>query len=755
MISLPTIPNKNMHQSNIMTMRLIHHPSFLVNATRIISNFSKKMKEKESTNRIIWLLVVCSKTLVPIILSWLDFIHGNIEKLLLEHSPQFAIATPWFTVVLLGSIELAQSKRLEIFPKENLTQPYEVLLYHLEAIPATYEIDFKEVLRFKGPDGSLFGSPSSTACAFIVTKDSDFLNYLKCMFHNVGNGGSFLKIMNNNDTDPPIHPADEEFIKLWMVDLLENLGLQEYFSEELQKVLEDIYVGWMEDVEEKDEKHLVAKEMYKDSHAFRLLRTHEYRVSPCKFCWPLSNPQIRLHVEENYEEYLSPMLSKLENAMSFSKSLLEKALSDNNTYDRFLFLKDLRDDLFLQIEYELDAPWLAQLDHLVHLWVIQQFEDNEMLWMGKACSFKLAARTHNMLAELAKRNYTLRQTNFKDELGKLKRWAEKSGIRDLGFWRENTIHCFFASTAALATIIDDFLNFHGSMDELQSFTDAIKRKVLFSAVHDHVNTIAKEAYRQQGQDITVSLRQMNLMNVMAVVAMNLWFKVAEWRMNNYVPSIEEYIKVGMISIATDLVIAHAIYLAPPKLSNEILHHAWYKKVSELTMLCARFLNNLQGYEIERKDGKSNLVALIMKANPNATIQDAVGCIENILDRKKKELVEKLLIHLGTLKAYQMFFNGTNAFESPSQLLHDFNRAFYEDLPMKESGLTPLKDEQHSLDIRMHATMAKENRLASRSRVHLHKCNKPSQGSWITPLRCFGYRPGFILQFLNLHGSITI
>ncbi|ERN03392.1 hypothetical protein AMTR_s00003p00256260 [Amborella trichopoda] len=97
-------------------------------------------------------------------------------------------------------------------------------------MPATYQIDFGEVLQFKGPDGSLFGSPSSTACAFIATKDSDFLNYLKSMFQKVENGA------------PATYPVDEGFIKLWMVDLLENLGLEEYFSEEIQKVLNDTYI---------------------------------------------------------------------------------------------------------------------------------------------------------------------------------------------------------------------------------------------------------------------------------------------------------------------------------------------------------------------------------------------------------------------------------------------------------------------------------------------------------------------------------
>ncbi|KAL4202076.1 hypothetical protein AMTRI_Chr02g219200 [Amborella trichopoda] len=728
----------------------------------------------------------------------LDFIHGNIEKLLLEHSPQFA--TQWFTIILLGTIELAQSKGLEIFPKgfpalvkslfrererilerENLTQNYEVaLLYHLEAMPATYQIDFGDVLRFKGPDGSLFGSPSSTACAFIATKDSDFLNYLKSMFQKVENGA------------PATCPVDEGFIKLWMVDLLENLGLEEYFSEEIQKVLNDTYMVWMEDDEENNANLLVVEEMYKDSLAFRLLRTHGYRVSPSKFCWHLSSPQIRSHVEENYEEYLSPMLSiykashfmflgenELENAMSFSKSLLEKALSNNNTYDRFLFLKDLRDE----IEFELSAPWLARLDHLVHFWHIQQFENNEMPWMGKAWSFGLAARTHNMLAELAKRNYTLRQSNFKDELGKLERWAKKSGIRDLGFGREKTVYCYFASattcyhphlslarlasaqTAILVTVIDDFFDFHGSMDELQSFTDAIKRwdgrnlirdgKVLFSAVHDHVNTIAKEAFHQQGRDITIDLRQM------WNGAVNAWLKEAEWSRNNYLPSIEEYIEVGMTSIAADLVSDHAIYLSPLELSNEIPHHARYEKVSELTMLCARLLNDLQSYEKESEEGKSNLVVLIMKANPNATTQDAIACIEKILDQKKKELVEKILIdyndslprqckmiHLGTLKAFQMFFNGTNAFDSPTQLLHEINKAFYEDLTMKASELTPLKDEQSRLDVHVNASMAKENRLASRSQACLRKCNKPSQGSWATPIRGFGFRPRVHLSVLK-------
>lgn len=72
------------------------------------------------------------------------------------------------------------------------------------------------------------------------------------------------------------------------------------------------------------------------------------------------------------------------------------------------------------------------------------------------------------------------------------------------------------------------------------------------------------------------------------------------------------------------------------------------------------------------------------------MEDAVEYIQNIIEASKMKLLEHALIdgdddnlprsckmlHLSTLKAFQMFFNSTNYFDTKDTLLNDINRAIF-------------------------------------------------------------------------------
>lgn len=93
---------------------------------------------------------------------------------------------------------------------------------------------------------------------------------------------------------------------------------------------------------------------------------------------------------------------------------------------------------------------------------------------------------------------------------------------------------------------------------------------------------------------------------------------------------------------------------------------------------------------EVKDGKINSVLLHLKENPNAKMEDAVDYIQNLIEGAKMKLLEHALIdgdddnltrtckllHLSTLKAFQMFFNSANYFDTKDSLLNDINRAIF-------------------------------------------------------------------------------
>ena len=88
-------------------------------------------------------------------------------------------------------------------------------------------------------------------------------------------------------------------------------------------------------------------------------------------------------------------------------------------------------------------------------------------------------------------------------------------------------------------------------------------------------------------------------------------------------------------------------------------------------------------------------------HPESNIEEAIACMGEIIEKKKKELLEHALIdglsdipkpcrhlHLSCLKVFQMFFNSSNRFDCNTTLLHDINKAIY--LPISGRNSKTLK-----------------------------------------------------------------
>ncbi|XXG70515.1 hypothetical protein AAC387_Pa06g3263 [Persea americana] len=672
----------------------------------------------------------------------LAFVHGNVEKLLREEDGAFP---RWFCFVFPAMVELAQTKGLNVLPdgltdvvasifhqrerflemEASFCEAYHPpLLAYLEALPPSYgHIGREIILLNQNKDGSLFQSPSATAHAFMVTGNEGFKLYLESMVQRCGHGGV-----------PPFYPIDEELIKLSIVDRLERLGLSEHFSEEIEDVLSHVYRNWTVQEEEEDKKErstLVPIRLYKDSLAFRLLRMHGYRVSPRRFCWFLQHEDITSYIEENYNCLLSTLLNvyratevtflgenELEEARSFSRTLLERGITMKTAEDSVVTFNIQR-----EIEHQLGLPWLARLDHLEHRDSIERSESNDYLWMGKACYYRISCLNDDKLLQLAMENYTHRQSVFKNELEEVTRWSRDSGLRDIGFGREKTTYCYLSvassayhpslsdvrmlvcKSAILVTVADDFFDMEGSLDELNTLTEAVGRwdgdglsghsKVIFDALDELVDDTIKMLFDRHQVDAMQSVQELWYETLVS------WLKEATWSRRRYAPSIDDYIKTSMVSIAVHTMILPACYLINPGLVLHRMRHSKTDVITRLLMISARLLNDMQSYEKEKEDGKLNLVLLYLKENPELDIKNATDCIGKILDKQKKEFLKMTLedgitgvpkqwrqLHLAGLKAFQMFFNSSNGFDSPTAMINNINKAFYEPLVMEAWKTAP-------------------------------------------------------------------
>ncbi|KAL1210783.1 (E,E)-geranyllinalool synthase [Cardamine amara subsp. amara] len=660
------------------------------------------------------------------------YIERSTEMVIEKYGNEDRSYPLWFVIKFTGILELAQQRgihfvfssrcikmiqkmfyqRREILKREKMVDDcnQKPLLAYLEVLPTKLYVENHEDIIVKSLDsidGSLFQSPSATASAFVLTRNTKCLAYLQNLVQRCPNGV------------PQKYPLNEALIKLSMVNLIESTGIGEFFCRDIEHVLQNVYSYEEEDIERIPINYLADK-LHKDSLAFRMLRMHGRDVSPRRFCWFLNDQETRHHLERNIDSFFLVILSvyratdlmfpgehELEEAREYTRNLLEKSRSIDER----------------MIKLELSTPWIARLKHLDHrMWI--EDKNSNVLSIGKASFLRLHSSYSDKLYHLAARNFEFQQANYRRELEELTMWVKKWGLNDIGFGREKTTYCYFATATSLPyeyairvgklaaksgiliTIADDFFDEEGCLDDLKALTKAILRwegeelkghgKIIFRALDDIVRETAETCRKQHGTDITDHLR-----NIWSET-FESWLREAEWSKKGHKVSMEEYIRNGMISIAAHTIALSISCLMEPCFPQHKLQPGNYDNVTKLLMIIPRLLNDLQSYQKEQEQGKINSVLLHMRNHAGIEIEDSITHIEKIIDSKRKEFLEHILvdelsdlpkpckeIHMSCCKVFEMFFNKKNRFDSDTEMLQDIKKALYDPVNVYEMEPMPL------------------------------------------------------------------
>lgn len=72
-----------------------------------------------------------------------------------------------------------------------------------------------------------------------------------------------------------------------------------------------------------------------------------------------------------------------------------------------------------------------------------------------------------------------------------------------------------------------------------------------------------------------------------------------WSRTSNLPSMDEYLEVGMISIGAHILVLHAASLGCPTLPSQILGpiNGEYENITKLLMATTRLLNDIQSYQV--------------------------------------------------------------------------------------------------------------------------------------------------------------
>ncbi|XP_057787954.1 sabinene synthase 1, chloroplastic-like [Salvia miltiorrhiza] len=458
-----------------------------------------------------------------------------------------------------------------------------------------------------------------------------------------------VKKMLEKETDPTR--------QLELIDELQRLGLSEHFHNEFKEILNS---GYLENKYYKNGEIITQeagkKNLYSTALAFRLLRQHGFQVAQEVFeCFKNEEGEFKASLRDDTRGLLqlyeaSFMLTEGENTLDIAREFATKILQEKLVNDE---IDD--NNLITWIRHSLEIP--------IH-WSVERV--NTSVWID---AYKRRDDMNPIVLELAILDSNIVQQLYQEELKQdLQWWKNTSLAEKLPFARDRLVECYFwsvgvvqprqhgitrmavAKSIALLTVIDDVYDVYGTLEELEQFTDVIRRwdmssmeqlpsymQLCFLALNNFINDTAYDVLKEQGINIIPYLRK-------SWTDMVEGFLVeAEWYHRGYKPSLEEYLNNGWMSSGNGVALTHAFFGVTTSLTKEIIHTFYgYHEIVRLSSMILRLADDLATFADEAHRGEvAKSIQCYMDDN-NASEEEArehmKWLIEETLKKMNKERV---------------------------------------------------------------------------------------------------------------------
>ncbi|XP_047952717.1 cineole synthase 1, chloroplastic-like [Salvia hispanica] len=255
--------------------------------------------------------------------------------------------------------------------------------------------------------------------------------------------------------------------RLELIDDLRRLGISCHFRNEIDQILNTKYL-------EKNE--LDERDLYSTSLRFRLLRQYGFTISQDVFDCFKNDKATDFDTKGLLQLYEASFLAThgeetLEIAREFAAKSLHQRVVDHEIDDIHLLSS-------VEAAFEFPSHWRVQMPYA----------------KGFIDAYKKRQDMNPVVLELAKLDINIVQAQFLEELKETSRWWERTGLaQELPFIRDRIVECYYwangmverrehgferimlAKINALITAIDDIYDVYGTLEELQLFTDAIRR----------------------------------------------------------------------------------------------------------------------------------------------------------------------------------------------------------------------------------------------------------------------------------------
>nr|CAE05202.3 OSJNBa0070C17.9 [Oryza sativa Japonica Group] len=522
--------------------------------------------------------------------------------------------------------------------------------------------NWNEVMKFQRKNGSLFNSPYTTAAALVHNYDAKALQYLDMLLDKFGSAV------------PAAYPANIQS-QLYMVDVLEKMGISRHFVGEIKSILDMTYSCWKQRDEE------IVLDMQTCGMAFRMLRMNGYDVSSDE----LSHFSEPSSFHNSLQGYLNDTRSLLELHKASKVSIAEK-----------------------EVEYALEFPFYTILDRLDHKRNIEHFDITSSQMLETAY---LPCHSNEEIMALGVRDFSSSQFIFQEELQQLNSWVKESRLDQLQFARQKLDYFYFSAAATiftpelsdvrilwakngvLTTVVDDFFDVGGSKEELENLVALVEKwdkndkteyyseqvEIVFSAIYTSTNQLGSMASVVQGRDVTKHL--VEIVSIISDILWNYFFSEVRTDKLNIVASVNLCIVARIAEVYDDRgrveAEPHCILLGP-KMPDSVIRSQECSELFRLMSKCGRLLNDVQSYEREGSQGKLNSVSLLaLHSGGSVSMEEAVKQIQRPIEKCRRELLKLVVSRGGAVprpcrelfwsmcKVCHFFYSGGDGFSSPT------------------------------------------------------------------------------------------
>nr|AIS39006.1 terpene synthase 1 [Salvia miltiorrhiza] len=402
--------------------------------------------------------------------------------------------------------------------------------------------------------------------------------------------------------------------QLELIHDFKYLGLSYFFQQEIKQILSFIYITHACFHDNKTEE----KDLYFTALGFRILRQHGFNVS-----------------QEVFDCF------KNERGSDFKESLAQDTKGMLQLYEASFLLREGEDTLELARQFstkclqrkleeggdEIDINLISWIRHSLEIPLHWRTQNLEARWFLDA--YARRPDMNPIVFELAKLDFNIVQATQQQELKDISRWWNNSCLAEkLPFVRDRLVESYFwaialfeshengyhrktaAKIITLITALDDVYDIYGTLDELELFTDAIRRwdtesmnrlpyymQLFYFVIYNLVSEMAYDILKEQGF-ISIPYLQKSWVNLVEA-----YLQEAKWYYSGYIPSMEEYLNNSMISIGAPTVISQVFFTLGTSKGKPVVESFFkYNHIFRLSGMLVRLPDDLGTSRFEMKRG---------------------------------------------------------------------------------------------------------------------------------------------------------